>query len=101
MDKKTVNNNIPELRLQMPDSVIGDLKDLFLNMALEIIREVKTTESMFKPWMTKTEACKAVGVSFSTIQRWIRNEGLKEITVEGKKLISREDLLQFMKEHTN
>lgn len=88
-----------QMRIDIPEPVEQDIRQLFRGMALEIIQEVRTMDSQMKPYMTKTEASEAVGVAWSTMQRWIQSGELKEITIEGKKLISRETLIRFMKDH--
>lgn len=87
------------MKIEIPEPVEQEIRQLFKSMALEIIQEVRAIDTQMKPYMTKTEACEAVGVAWSTMQRWVQAGKLKEITVDGKKLISRDTLIQFLKDH--
>lgn len=88
-----MNINIP-----VPDGLNDEIRRMFRSIALEAIEEVKGQEAMLKPWMTQREACKALGIAYNTLQGF-RQKGLKVTVIEGKTLISRDTLIQFMKDH--
>lgn len=88
-----------QMMIDIPEPVEQEIRQLFRGMALEIIQETKTLDSQMSPYMDKRTVCKVIKIAPSTLQRWIKNEGLKEIQVDGKKLISRETLIQFLKDH--
>lgn len=88
-----------QVKIDIPEPVEQEIRQLFRGMALEIIQEVRAADTQMKPYMTKSEACEAVGVAFSTMQRWIKAGKLREIKIDGKILISRETLINFLKDH--
>lgn len=87
-----------QVKIDIPEPVEQEIRQLFRNMALEIIQEVRTADTQMKPYMTQQETCSAVGIAFTTLQRW-RRQGLRVVCIDGKTLVSRETLLNFMKEH--
>lgn len=86
------------ISIPVPDGLNEDLRQMFRSLALEAIQEAKDLDTQMKPYMTQQEACKAIGVSFNTLQNF-RRQGLKVSCIEGKTLISRETLIKFMTDH--
>ena len=45
------------------------------------------------------EAARRVGVSFSTLRRWVRNGSLRTIEIDGVVLVTEADLAAFLEAH--
>lgn len=91
---------IAEVKIPIPDYVLEAAREVLRSTALEMAAEVKALETQIPPYMDKKTACRICGVAPSTFGRWVKNEGLKEIRVDGKVIISRDEILRFMAAHT-
>lgn len=90
------------MNLQIPIDKVFDeeFKGKLKSICFDIIEESKRNELNSKEVMSKADASKFVGVSVSTLEKWIR-DGLPLVTVLGRKLILKKSLLDWLKKHEN
>lgn len=89
---------MPELKIPIPETFGDELKMMIRNAAAQAIDEAVERESRAKDWMTQKELCAWLGVSYGTIQVW-RGLGLKVATVQGKTLVSKQEVNRFLESH--
>lgn len=87
-----------ELKIQIPDGTNQELKAMFLNMAAEIIQETKKIGLSDKEFFNQKEACELLGISYQTLQAW-RRKGLKIVAIDGKTIVPRSNIIQFLKSY--
>lgn len=86
------------LQIPLPPEMGEEIKQMFRSMAWDVIKEVKDQRNELKPFMTQKQCCEILGISFTTMQKW-RNQGLKLTVIDGKTLVSRDTLIEFLKSH--
>lgn len=90
------------MHLQIPvDKVFDeDFTGKLKSICFDIMEESKRNQLDSKEVMSKADASKFVGVSVSTLEKWIR-DGLPLVTVLGRKFILKKSLLDWLKTHEN
>lgn len=86
------------LQIPIPDALQDELKDMIRNAATQAIEEAVQRERITKDWMDQKTACEYLGISFGTLQNF-RRLGLKISTVQGKTLISKNEINRFLKSY--
>lgn len=87
-----------ELKIPLPDSLQDELKVMILNAASQAIAEAAKREGNAKDWMTQKELASWLNVSYGTIQVW-RGLGLKVATIQGKTLVSKNEVNRFLESY--
>ncbi len=88
------------LSIELPDTFQIEFASLLAKTAKEVLVEVKQQElNHGKDFMTITECCDYMNVSYGTLNMWIKKLELKVIVVQGKTFISKQTLLEFLKNH--
>lgn len=88
------NINIP-----IPDSIQDEIKVLIRNAAAQAIDEAVKRERIAKDWMDQKTACEYIGISYATFQNF-RKLGLRISTVQGKTLVSKQEINRFLEEYS-
>lgn len=96
-DKKQPEMILPEdyyknIALQM----FEPFKPAFVQMAQEIIQEVKHNELHSKEYFNCKDLCSWLNISFGTMQKMERL-GMKCIKIDGKKLYNKATVQEFLK----
>ena len=65
------------------------------NAATQAIEEAVQRERITKDWMDQKTTCEYLGISFGTLQNF-RRLGLKISTVQGKTLVSKNEINRFL-----
>lgn len=100
-------NKLKELNIRMPNMLSipipleteNAIRTMLENIARDVIRATAESETKSKDFMTIKETCHYLNVSYGTVRKWIDAEGLKQITLDGKKFISRQTLIKWLHEH--
>lgn len=88
------------LQIPLPDTFQDEFKTMLTIAAREAIATAKQQElNHGKDFMTITECGQYMNVSYGTLNMWIKQLGLKTIVVQGKTFISKQTLLEFLKNH--
>lgn len=88
------------ISLRLPDELQAATKEMVATAINSAIKEVQK-ENSFPPYLNKGEAATYVSVSRGVFNEWVNKYHIPIITIEGIKRFRREDLDNFMKEHTN
>ena len=78
----------------------AEIRNIFQDLAKEVVSEVMRSPVERKMYLNKKEACSYIGVSHTTIQKLILM-GLPSIQIDGKCLFSKTSIDQFMKSIEN
>ena len=88
------------LQIELPDTFGSEFASLLKQTTKEVLAEAKQQElDHGKDFMTITECCKYMNISYGTLVLWTEKFGLKKIVVQGKTFISKQTLLEFLKSH--
>lgn len=87
-----------QIQFELSDEVQKQLEELFQQSARQVFKEVREKELHTKEYMKLKEACEYVGISYGTLQKWIREEDLKVIDVSGIKMIAKQTINTFLLE---
>lgn len=74
----------------------AEIRNIFQDLAKEVVSEVMQNPIERKMYLTKKEACAYLSISYATIQKLILM-GLPSIQIAGKCLFSKTSIDQFMK----
>jgi len=74
----------------------AEIRNIFQDLAKEVVSEVMQNPIERKMYLTKKEACAYLSISYATIQKLILM-GLPSIQIDGKCLFSKTSIDQFMK----
>lgn len=86
-----------EFRVSIPE--LNDELKVLLTLAIqELLQESVQREKKSKDWMQQKEVCEWLEISFSTLQKW-RATGLKVSVIQGKTLISKQEITRFLVDH--
>lgn len=93
---------MPDINELVREALKASMKDVIREtFSEEEIKETVTRiaekEMTAKDYMTILECQRYMNVSFNTVKAW-QNKGLKTITLDGKRFISRDTLKQFLKD---
>ncbi|WP_320164315.1 helix-turn-helix domain-containing protein [uncultured Trichococcus sp.] len=86
------------LQIPIPDTFQDELKMMIRNAAAQAIEEAVQRENLAKDWMTQKELQAWLNVSYGTVQVW-RGLGLKVATVQGKTLVSKQEVNRFLESY--
>lgn len=88
------------LSIPIPESFQDEFASLLSQTAKEVLAEAKRQElDHGKDFMTMSECCKYMGISYGTLVLWIEKFSLRKIVIQGKTFISKQTLLEFLKTH--
>lgn len=88
------------LSIELPASFQNEFASLLSQTVKEVLTEAKQQElNHGKDFMTITECCEYMNVSYGTLNMWIKKLDLKVIVVQGKTFVSKQTLLEFLKSH--
>lgn len=90
-----------EIKIPIPESFQEDLRTMMRETAREALAEAKEQERHGKDFMSLKDCCQYLGISYGTLNVWIRQLGLKTIVIQGKTFIAKQTLLEFLKQHEN
>lgn len=62
-------------------------------------REFSERETQSRDFMTISETCTYMNTSYGTVKKWITEDGLKMVHLDGKKFISKETLKKWLHDH--
>ena len=88
-----------KLSLDVSEELEQQIQALFIKSATEVLHELSRQEINSKEFFTFKEAAAYLGISFNTLKNFIKDHGLKTITIGGKKFIHKPTLVQFLKEY--
>lgn len=88
-----------KLSLDVSSELEEEIQTLFIKSAKEVLYKLTQQELHSKEYMSLAEAAEYIGISFGTLQMWIKDYGLKYIHIGGRKFISKSEIVSFMKEH--
>ena len=74
----------------------AEIQKIFRDLAKQAVSEVMQSPVERKMYLTKKEACAYLSISYATIQKLILM-GLPSIQIDGKCLVSKTSIDQFMK----
>ncbi len=86
------------INIPLPDDFESDMRLLLKRVAYEVIEEVRLNEQYAKEYLTQKEACKYLGIAYATLQKW-RAMGLKISVIDGKTIVSKSALKDFLSQH--
>lgn len=86
------------LQIPIPDTLQDELKMMIRNAAAQAIEEAINRENLAKDWMTQKELSAWLNISYGTIQVW-RGLGLRVATVQGKTLVSKQEVNRFLESY--
>ncbi len=86
------------ISIPLPDTFEDDMRAVLRRVAYEVIDEVRTKEQFAKEYMTQKEACKYLGIAYTTLQKW-REMGLKISVIDGKTIVSKTALRAFLSQY--
>lgn len=92
-----------ENTIMIPVQISQESASYYENMLLSLANSVveRTKEGLNqKQYMNKKEASQYIGVSFNTFQKMVKL-GLPIIEIDGIKLVSKQDIDNFLEEHKN
>lgn len=89
-----------DIGLKLPDELQEATKAMIGNALNEAIKDIQNKND-FPPYLNKQEAAAYVKVSRSVFSNWVTKYHIPIISIEGIRRFRREDLDNFMKEHTN
>lgn len=92
-----MKENMVMLPVQISKEFTEFYENLLFNLANEAVEKVKNG-MLQKKYMNKKEAARYIGVSFNTFQK-IEKLGLPIIEVDGIKLVSKQDIDEFLENH--
>ena len=81
----------------IPAETENQIKEMLTTMARDVIQTVAEKEINSKRYLTLTEACKYVGISYNTLMLWVNQEQLPMIHIQGKKFIDKNTLHEWMR----
>lgn len=89
------------ISIPIPDTFQDDFKAMLSIAAKEAIAVAKQQElNHGKDFMNISECCSYMNISYATlIGVWVKQLGLKTIVVQGKTYISKQTLIEFLKDH--
>ena len=85
------------MQIPVPDEFKQQYSSLFYELSKEAFEAAKR-DSGIRRYMTKSEACEWIGISFTHFQK-LERAGLPTINAGGKVLVDREDIVAFMNKH--
>lgn len=88
-----------KISLDASSELEEEIQTLFINSAKEVLHELTKQELHSKEYLSLSEASEYIGISFTTLQLWIKEYGLKYIHIGGKKFIAKDEIVSFMKRH--
>lgn len=86
------------IAVELPAEFNDELRKLMLDTAFEAFKKAGEAKSL-PEFMKLGEACEYLSVSRVTLDRLIRNHGLKASVIDGITRVSKHDVIEFMKEH--
>ena len=87
-----------KLEIPIPDSFQEGIEIIVQNGVTRGVEEALNRSSNAKDWMTQKELQAWLSVSYGTIQVW-RRLGLKVATVQGKTLVSKQEVNRFLESY--
>lgn len=88
-----------KLSLDVTSELEDEIHSLFIRSAKEVLYELTKQELHSKEYLSLSEASEYIGISFGTLQLWIKEYGLKYIHIGGKKFIAKSEIVSFMKKY--
>ncbi|MDN6291464.1 MAG: helix-turn-helix domain-containing protein [Tetragenococcus halophilus] len=88
-----------KLQLDVSKELEEQIQALFIKSAKEVLHELSKQEINSKDFLSYKEAALYIGVSFNTLKNFISDYGLKTISIGGKRFISKEEIVLFMKKY--
>lgn len=87
------------LNIPIDPSVEDNIRQMLEGLAREVI--TKTAESAInsKKYLSLSETCKYIGISPNTLTKWVHEEDLPVIHIQGKKFIDKNTLHEFLKSY--
>lgn len=90
-----------KLQIDLTSDLEEQIQAIFVKSAKEVIYELSKQEINSRDYLSYKETASYLNVSFNTLKNFINDYGLKTITIGGKKFISKEEIVSFMKKHQN
>lgn len=88
-----------KLQLDLSSELEEQIQAIFIKSAKEVLYELSKQEINSKDFFSFKEAAAYIGVSFNTLKNFINDYGLRTITIGGKKFISKEEIVSWMKKY--
>lgn len=83
--------------LQISDDFKRSYYDLFYELSKEAFNAAKNDSGLGR-YMTQKQCCEYIGISFGYLQK-LEHMGLPVIELDGKTLVDREDVIQFLNQY--
>lgn len=91
---------MPHIQIELPRTFQDGIASMLKQTAKEVLHEAKQQEiNHGKDFMSLTECCEYMSISYGTLNMWIKKLDLKVIIVQGKTFVSKQTLLEFLKSH--
>ncbi len=79
----------------LDDEQLGNLKQSVYKMVSEAVGQVKKEAGLEKRFLRKKDACKYLGVSNNTLDKWI-DRGFPRIAIDGTLLFDKEAMNEWL-----
>lgn len=86
------------IEVELPTEFNDELRKMMLDTAFEAFKKAGEAKTL-PEFMKLGEACTYLSISRTTLDRLIRNHGLKASVIDGITRISKHDVVEFMKAH--
>ena len=86
-----------KLEIQISDEFNASFETYLKEAARKVIQEVMNNPIERKPYLNKGEAAAYIGISRTSLEKLI-HRGLPIVTIDGRTLISKEEIRNFFKE---
>lgn len=87
------------ISIPIPEDTENAIRALLEGIARDVITKTAEKEINAKQYLSMNETCEYIGISFGTLQRWIREEDFPIIHIQGKKFADKKTIHEFMKSH--
>ncbi|NLD32279.1 MAG: helix-turn-helix domain-containing protein [Trichococcus flocculiformis] len=91
-----VASNSSNLSFEFSDDSKAEIQNIFRDLAKQAVSEVMQSPVERKMFLNKSEAQAYIGVSYATLQKLIA-QGLPVIQIDGKILLSKVSINEFLK----
>lgn len=87
------------LNIPIPKETELEIRSMLEGIAREVIQAAAESETKSRDFMTISETCTYMNTSYGTVKKWVTQDGLKMVHLDGKKFISKETLKKWLHDH--
>lgn len=89
------------ISIPIPQETNDQIRQMLEEIAREVIQSVTESENKSKDYMSFKETAAYMGISYNTLRKWVDQEGLPKIIIDGRKFISKKSLIAWLHQHEN